>query len=170
MALFQQHSSGAKLGNTATFVGDIAVSAGVNVWFGAVVRGDVARITLGENVNIQDNAVVHCDFDVPQILEAGVVVGHNAIVHGERIGQDTLIGMGAIILSGVQIGAESVVAAGAVVSPNKVYPPRSLLMGIPAKVVRQVTDEEVERTRATNRRYAQLSHEYLAGQHDASAV
>ncbi len=145
-------------------VGDIVVGTGVNVWFGASLRGDVARITLGDFVNIQDNAVVHCDFDVPLEIQSGVVVGHGAIVHGVFVGRDTLVGMGAIILGGTHIGEESIVAAGSVVPPNKMFPARSMLMGVPAKLVRTVSDEEVELTRATNRRYRELSAAYALGE------
>jgi carbonic anhydrase/acetyltransferase-like protein (isoleucine patch superfamily) len=164
MPHFHKHSNGSLVANTATMVGDIDVGTGVNVWFGASLRGDVARITLGDFVNVQDNAVVHCDFDVPLTIEAGVVVGHSAIVHGVFVGHDTLVGMGATILGGTTIGAESIVAAGSVVPPNKTFPPRSMLMGVPAKLVRTVTDEEVELTKATNRRYRELSAAYLRGE------
>ena len=164
MTLFHKHGNGSLVANTATMVGDIVVGTGVNVWFGASLRGDVARITLGDYVNIQDNAVVHCDFDVPLTIESGVVVGHGAIVHGVFVGRDTLVGMGAIILGGTHIGEESIVAAGSVVPPNKTFPARSMLMGVPAKLVRTVSDEEVELTRATNRRYRELSSAYARGE------
>jgi len=161
MPLFAVHPTGAWVANTATVFGDLVVGIGVNVWFGAVVRGDVARITLDDRVNLQDGVIVHCDFDEPQILETGVTVGHAAVVHGKRIGRDTLVGIGAKVLGGVEIGEESIVAAGAVVSPGKIFPARSMLMGVPAKLVRTVTDEEVERTRATNARYQRLAKEML---------
>ena len=164
MTLFHKHGNGSLVANTSTMVGDIVVGAGVNVWFGASLRGDVARITLGDYVNIQDNAVVHCDFDVPLTIESGVVVGHGAIVHGVFVGRDTLVGMGAIILGGTHIGEGSIVAAGSVVPPNKTFPARSMLMGVPAKLVRTVSDEEVELTRATNRRYRELSAAYARGE------
>jgi carbonic anhydrase/acetyltransferase-like protein (isoleucine patch superfamily) len=161
--LFARHPSGALVANTATFVGDIAVSPGVNVWYSAVVRGDVATIALGENVNLQDGVIVHCDYDAPQAVEAGVVAGHAAVLHGKRVGRDTLVGIGAKLLSGTDVGEECVIAAGAVVPPNSVIPPRSVLMGVPAKVVRDVTDEEVERTRTICRRYRDLAQRYLLG-------
>jgi carbonic anhydrase/acetyltransferase-like protein (isoleucine patch superfamily) len=162
--LFVRHPSGALIANTATFVGEVVSSVGVNVWFSAVVRGDVAPITLGENVNLQDGVIVHCDYDVPQVIEAGVVAGHAAVLHGKRIGRDTLVGMGAKLLAGTVVGEECVIAAGAVVPPNTVVPPRSLVLGLPAKVVRTVTDAEVERTRETCRRYRQLAERYLLGE------
>lgn len=161
--LFTRHPTGALVANTATVIGDITVSAGVNVWFSAVVRGDVARITLGENVNLQDGVVVHCDTDALQVVEAGVVAGHAAVLHGVRVGRDTLVGIGAKLLSGTVIGAECVIAAGAVVPPGMVVPPRSLVMGVPGRVVRAVTDAEAERTRATCRRYRELAERYANG-------
>lgn len=161
--LFTLHPSGAIVARTATFIGDIAVSVGVNVWFSAVVRGDVAPITLGENVNLQDGVVVHCDYDVPQVIEAGVVAGHAAVLHGRRVGRDTLVGIGAKLLAGADVGEGCVIAAGAVVPPNAVIPPRSLVMGIPGKVARAVSEEEVERTRANCRRYRVLAQRYLSG-------
>ena len=162
-ARFTRHPSGALVANTAMFVGDIAVSSGVNVWFSAVVRGDVARIALGENVNLQDGVIVHCDFGVPQVVEDGVVAGHAAVLHGKRVGRDTLVGIGAKLLSGTDLGAECVVAAGAVVPPNAVIPPRSLVMGVPGRVVRAVTDAEVERTRGICHRYRELAERYANG-------
>ena len=164
MTMFHQHSSGAWLATSATLLGDVLVGAGVNLWFGATVRGDVARITLGDNVNVQDNAVIHCDFGVPQVVESGVVVGHGAILHGKFVGRDTLIGMGSTVLGGTIIGEECIVAAGSVVPPNKQFLPRTLLMGVPAKAVRVVTDEELEFTRATNRRYQALFRQYARGE------
>jgi carbonic anhydrase/acetyltransferase-like protein (isoleucine patch superfamily) len=135
----------------------------VNIWYGAVLRGDVGPITLGENVNVQDNAVVHCDFGVPNVIEPGVVVGHAAVLHGARVGEGCLVGIGAKLLSGSVIGAESLVAAGAVVPPGMVVPPRSVVMGLPGKVVRAATADEIEATRRINARYRELAGQYAAG-------
>jgi carbonic anhydrase/acetyltransferase-like protein (isoleucine patch superfamily) len=151
------------LAPTAVLTADVTCGPGVNVWYGAVVRGDVAPITLGENVNIQDNAVVHCDFGVPNVIEPGVVVGHAAVLHGARVGSGCLIGIGAKLLSGSVIGPESVVAAGAVVPPGMTVPPRSVVMGLPAKVVRAATPDEIANTRRINERYRELAHRYAAG-------
>ena len=161
--LFVRRPDGALVARTATVVGDIAVSPGVNVWFAAVVRGDVAPISLGENVNLQDGVIVHCDYDAPQVIEAGVVAGHAAVLHGRRVGRDTLVGIGAKLLSGTEVGSECVIAAGAVLAPGTVVPPRSLVMGLPGKVVRAVTDEEVDRTRSICRRYRELAERFAAG-------
>jgi carbonic anhydrase/acetyltransferase-like protein (isoleucine patch superfamily) len=163
MTLLFTRRGSAAVALTAVVCGDVALASGTNIWFGAVLRGDVAPIVLGENVNIQDGTIVHCDFDVALTIEPGVVVGHAAVLHGVRIGADSLIGIGAKLLSGSIIGPECVVAAGAVVPPNMVVPPRSLVMGLPAKVVRSTTPEVVARTRTINLRYRELADRYLAG-------
>ncbi|HUR53390.1 MAG TPA: gamma carbonic anhydrase family protein [Gemmataceae bacterium] len=153
------------LAPTAVVTGDVTCGPGVNLWFGCVVRGDVAPITLGENVNLQDNVVVHCDFDVPNMVEPGVVVGHAAVLHGARVGADTLVGIGAKLLSGTVIGPECVIAAGAVVPPGMVVPPRSVVMGMPGKVVRPATADEIIRTKTINARYRDMARRYAAGEY-----
>jgi carbonic anhydrase/acetyltransferase-like protein (isoleucine patch superfamily) len=155
------------IASTAIVTGDVTLGPGVNIWFGAVVRGDVAPITLGANVNLQDGAIVHCDFGFPLVVEAGVVVGHAAVLHGVRVGADTLVGIGAKLLTGTDIGAGSVIAAGAVVPPGLVVPPRSLVMGIPGRVVRAVTDDELARTKMISARYLEMAQKYLAGEYPA---
>lgn len=144
--------------------GDVRLAVGVNLWFGTVIRGDIATITLRENVNIQDCCVLHTDFDVPLVIDEGVVAGHSVVLHGSHIGRDTLIGIGARVLSGTDIGEECIVAAGSVVTEGKEIPPRSLVMGIPARVVRQVTNEELEKTRRINRRYREMAKQYAQGE------
>jgi carbonic anhydrase/acetyltransferase-like protein (isoleucine patch superfamily) len=143
--------------------GDVVLSAGVNIWFGTVVRGDLARITLGPRVNIQDGCVVHTDYDQPQTIEEGVVVGHRAVLHGRLIGRDTLVGIGAILLTGCEIGAECLIAAGALVTEQRRIPPRSVVMGVPARVVREVTDDDLRRTRAISAHYLELAQRYARG-------
>src|SRR5262245_44714005 len=132
----------------AVVTGDVVIGAGVNIWYNSVLRGDIARITLFPRVNLQDGCIVHADYDEPQEIEEGVVVGHGAILHGRRIGRDSLIGIGARLLSGCEVGEECLVAAGSVVTEGRRIPPRSVVMGIPGKVVRPVTAEELERTRS----------------------
>ncbi len=156
--------NGIYLAPTAVVTGDVTCGRGVNVWYGAVVRGDVAPITLSENVNLQDGVVVHCDFGVPNVLEPGVVVGHAAVVHGARVGADTLVGIGAKLLSGSVVGPDCLIAAGAVVPPGMTVPPRSVVMGVPAKVVRAATPAEVEQTRTINARYRDMARRYHAGE------
>jgi carbonic anhydrase/acetyltransferase-like protein (isoleucine patch superfamily) len=145
------------IAKTATVIGDVRCQPGVNIWYAAVVRGDVAPIILGENVNLQDGVIVHCDFDVPNELESGVVAGHAAILHGRRVGRDTLVGMRATLLGGSEIGEECIIAAGAVVPPGLVVPPRSVVMGIPGRIVRTARPDEIEQTKIINRRYRQLA-------------
>ena len=152
------------LAPTATVTGDVTIAAGAIIWFGCVVRGDVAPIALGANVNLQDGVIVHCDYGFPQVIEAGVVVGHAAVLHGVRVGADTLVGIGAKLLSGTDVGPGCVIAAGAVLPPGTVVPARSLVMGVPGRVVRAVTGEEIARTRTINERYRELARRYAAGE------
>ena len=151
----------------AVVTGDVVLSAGVNIWFGCVLRGDLARISLGPRVNLQDGCVVHTDFGEPQVIEEGVVVGHRAILHGRHIGHDTLVGMGAIVLSGAEIGHECVLAAGTLVTERRRIPPRSLVMGVPGKVVREVTDDDLRRTLAIAAHYLDLAQRYAKGEFPA---
>jgi carbonic anhydrase/acetyltransferase-like protein (isoleucine patch superfamily) len=148
----------------AIVLGDVMLAPGANVWYGCVLRGDLARITLGPRVNLQDGCIVHTDTDCPQVMEEGVVVGHAALLHGSRIGQGSLIGIGARLLSGSEIGAECLIAAGSVVTEGKKIPPRSVVMGIPGKVIRPITDEEVERTRRINDHYVKMARRHSRGE------
>jgi carbonic anhydrase/acetyltransferase-like protein (isoleucine patch superfamily) len=143
--------------------GDVLLAAGVNVWFGSVVRGDLARIALGPRVNIQDGVIIHTDYDAPQEIEEGVVVGHRAVLHGRRVGRDSLIGIGALLLSGSDIGEECLIAAGAVVTEGRRIPPRSVVMGIPGKVVREITADELERTHSICAHYLEMAQRYARG-------
>jgi carbonic anhydrase/acetyltransferase-like protein (isoleucine patch superfamily) len=154
----------AYLAHSALVVGDVHLAAGVNLWFNVVVRGDLARITLGPRVNLQDGVVVHTDYDVPQDIEEGVVAGHGAILHGRRIGAGCLIGMGAVVLSGSEIGAESLIAAGCVVPERMVVPPRSVVAGVPGRVVKEVPAAWLERTRRINAHYHDLAARYARGE------
>ena len=147
--------------------GDVVLGPGVNIWYGSVLRGDLARITLGPRVNIQDGCIVHTDHDQPQDIEEGVVVGHRAVLHGRSIGRDTLIGIGALLLSGSEIGAECVIAAGALITENRRIPPRSVVMGVPGRVVREVSDDDLRRTQAISAHYLELAQRYSRGAYPA---
>jgi carbonic anhydrase/acetyltransferase-like protein (isoleucine patch superfamily) len=147
----------------AVVTGAVALAPGVNIWFTSVVRGDLAQVTLGPRVNVQDGCVIHTDYDVPQEIGEGVVVAHGAIVHGKRIGRDTLIGIGAKILSGCEIGEECLIAAGAIVTEKRRIPPRSVVMGVPGKVVREIRQEELERTRSICAHYLEMAQRYARG-------
>jgi carbonic anhydrase/acetyltransferase-like protein (isoleucine patch superfamily) len=149
--------------DNAIVTGDVVLSAGVNIWFGSVLRGDLARITLGPRVNLQDCCIVHTDHDEPQLIEEGVVVGHRAVLHGRFIGRDTLIGMGALLLSGCEIGAECIIAAGTLITEKRRIPPRSLVMGVPGRVVREVRDDDLRRTLAISAHYVEMAQRYAHG-------
>lgn len=147
----------------AVVTGDVVLATGVNVWYGCVLRGDLARITVGPRVNVQDGSIIHTDTGAPQTIEEGVVVGHRALLHGCRIGRDTLIGMGAILLSGTEIGAECVIAAGTLITERRRIPPRSVVMGVPGKVVREVTDDDLRRTLTISAHYLEMAQRYVSG-------
>jgi len=148
-------SQAAFVAPNATVIGHVEVAQGVSIWHGAVLRGDVERIVLGEYTNIQDGAVLHCDTGIPTILEGYVTVGHRAVIHSAHIEQGCLIGIGAILLNGVRVGAGSIVGAGSVVTKD--VPERSLVVGIPAKVVRPLSDEEAADLLDHARRYEKLA-------------
>jgi carbonic anhydrase/acetyltransferase-like protein (isoleucine patch superfamily) len=130
------------LADGAYVIGDVHLSQDVNVWFNAVVRGDINAIRVGERSNIQDGAVLHVTRHLPIEIGANVTVAHRVLLHGCRIGSSSLIGMGAIILDKAEIGEQCLVAAGAVVRERSVIPPGTLVVGVPARVVRELTDEE----------------------------
>lgn len=150
------HAS-AFIAHSAEVAGRVSLAEGSSVWFSASVRGDIAPIIIGKNTNIQDGAVVHCDVNVPTVLGDGVTIGHGAIIHSATIGDNCVVGMGAILLSGAVIGEDSIVGAGALVTGGKKFPPRSLIFGNPAKRVRELTDGEVEGNRENARHYAKLA-------------
>jgi len=127
----------------ATVVGDVTLEPGASVWYGAVVRADNAPIVIGRDSNLQDNVSAHVDPAFPLTVGARVSVGHNAVLHGCTIEDDVLIGMSATVMNGARIGAGSLVAAGAVVTQGADIPPRSLVAGVPAKVRRELTDDEL---------------------------
>jgi carbonic anhydrase/acetyltransferase-like protein (isoleucine patch superfamily) len=151
------------IASNAVVRGDVVLGAGVNVWFGCVMRGDLARITLGPRVNIQDGCVIHTDYDAPLDVEEGVVVGHGAILHGRRVGRGTLIGMGARLLSGSEVGQDCLIAAGSLVTEGRRIPDRSVVMGIPGKVVREITAPELAKTQEINAHYLELAQRYTRG-------
>ena len=126
----------------AYVIGDVDLGEESSVWYGAVLRGDTEPIRIGARTNVQDGCVLHVDPGFPAVVGEGCVVGHNAVVHGCEIGDDCLVGMGATILTGAKIGEGSVVAAGAVIPEGREFPPRSLIVGIPAKRVADVNEEQ----------------------------
>jgi len=157
----------AYVADTAVIVGDVELGVDSSVWFGAILRGDDAAIEIGPTTNIQDGSVVHADVDTPQRIGSGVTVGHGAILHGAEVGDHALIGMGARLLAGSRIGPECIIGAGAVVAENAVIPPRSVVLGVPGRVRRTVTDAEIEQLRQSALHYVGRARSYLSPQ-DAS--
>jgi gamma-carbonic anhydrase len=150
--------------SSAELIGDVRLGQGASVWFNATVRGDVHWIRIGEASNIQDNAVVHVTSGTaPTTIGNRVTVGHSAVIHGCTIGDTVLVGIGAIILDHAVIGSESIIGAGALVTPRTVVPPRTLILGKPARVVRSVTAEEIERILRHAQNYLRYSARYLQG-------
>lgn len=149
---------------TAIIIGDVEIGEGVSVWDGAVLRGDVSYIKIGKNTNIQDNAVVHVDYNEPTIIGENVTVGHMAVVHAAKIGNNVIVGIHAVILNGAEIGDGSVIGAGAVVTSRTKIPPKSLVLGIPAKVVRQ--GDDIEKMAVENGLiYQNLREEHKSGKY-----
>ena len=144
----------------AHVIGDVAIGRRSSVWFTAVLRADINRIRVGEGTNIQDGCLLHVDHDEPCVLKDHIVMGHQATAHGCTVADGVLIGIGARILSGARIGAYSLIGAGTVVREHAVIPPRSLVLGVPGKVVRTLTRAEVASQVAWAERYAKLAGEY----------
>ncbi|GGV26173.1 gamma carbonic anhydrase family protein [Streptomyces filipinensis] len=142
---------------TASVIGDVTLHAGASVWYGAVVRGDVEKITVGAQANVQDNVTLHADPGFPVSVGERVSIGHNAVVHGATVEDDCLIGMGATVLNGAVIGAGSLVAAQALVPQGMVVPPGSLVAGVPAKVRRELSEEEKQGVTLNGTMYAELA-------------
>ncbi|WP_432799960.1 gamma carbonic anhydrase family protein [Poriferisphaera sp. WC338] len=130
------------IADTACVLGEITLYENVNIWYGASIRGDVAPITIGKNSNVQDNATIHCDGGFPNVIGESVTIGHNAVCHGESIGNGCLIGMNCTILGHTKIGNNCIVAAGAVVPPGLVVPDNMVVMGVPGKIMRETNAEE----------------------------
>ena len=147
---------------SAQVIGEVELGSDSSVWFGAVLRGDVHYIRIGARTNIQDLTVIHVSENThPTVLEEDVTVGHRAILHGCHVMKGCLIGMGAVVMDGAQVGPESLVAAGALVGPGTVIPPRSLARGVPARVVRSLTEAELEHLVYSMQHYVDLKNAYL---------
>lgn len=140
----------------ATLVGQVVLAAGSSVWYGAVLRAETEPIEIGEGTNIQDGVTIHVDPGFGARVGAGVTVGHNAVLHGCTVEDDSLVGMGAVVLNGAVIGAGSLIAAGAVVPQGAVIAPRSMVAGVPAKVRRELSDDEVANIRTNALLYREL--------------
>jgi carbonic anhydrase/acetyltransferase-like protein (isoleucine patch superfamily) len=149
---------------TATLIGAVTLEAEASVWFGAVLRGDVAPVIVGPRTNVQDLCVLHGDADTPTILGADCTLGHGAIVHGARLGDRVLVGMGAIVLSRTTVGDDVIIGAGAVVPEGSAIPAGVLVLGVPGRVARPLTAEERARITAGAARYVGYMAAYAAGQ------
>ena len=147
----------------AVVLGNVVLGERASVWPAAVVRGDTDRIEIGEDSNIQDGAVVHCDEGVPCTIGKRVTVGHRAVVHGALVQDDCLIGIGAIVLNKVVVGRGSLVGSGAVITEGTVIPPDSLVLGVPARVVKQLSPEQKSRVSEGYTHYVKLAEQHRAG-------
>jgi carbonic anhydrase/acetyltransferase-like protein (isoleucine patch superfamily) len=145
-------------------VGDVRIGAQSSIWFNAVLRGDLAPVVIGERCNIQDNVVGHVNSGQPLVIEDDVSVGHSAIVHGCTIRRGALIGMGAVVLNGAEIGEYALIGAGSVVTENTVIPPRTLALGSPARVVRELDEQDLMRLSKTTSNYVEKGRQYMMEQ------
>jgi len=148
------------IAETAVIIGDVTLKRNSNIWFGAVLRGDEESIVVGENTNIQENSIIHVDENNKVEIGDGCTIGHGVIVHGCKIGNNTLVGMGAIILNGAKIGNNTIVGAGSLITQNKVFEDGVLIIGNPAKVVRKLTEEEIDNNKKSCLNYIELSKKF----------
>ncbi len=163
MNLFTQTPGGWYRACNAILTGDVTIGAESSFWFNTVVRGDVAPITIGRRVNVQDGCVIHCDSGVPNDIADDVTLGHGAIAHGTSIGAGSLIGMRATLLGRTVIGRRCLIAAGAVVPPGLIVPDGMVVMGVPGKIVRPVKPDEAEYMRWLAGHYVELAKKHVRG-------
>jgi len=154
-------SASSFVAETATVIGRVELEDESNIWYGAVLRGDVNTIKIGKRTNIQDNAVVHVADGFATTIGDDVTVGHTAIVHGSTIGNNVLIGMGSIVLDGATIEDNVIIGAGALIPPGKTIPAGSLVVGSPGKVVRALSEAEIESLKHSAEKYVEISRNYL---------
>lgn len=147
----------------ATLIGDVRIGAQASVWYGCVLRADLAPIVIGNGTNIQDLTVIHVDWDQPCVIGSAVTVGHRAVIHAAAVGDGALVGIGAIILSGATVGDEALIGAGSVVTEGTAIPARHLALGVPARVVRVLSDAELEKQRSLAASYVAQSRLHLTG-------
>lgn len=169
MAVYQlddqqpQIAQSAWVADSAQVMGAVTLGDDASIWFGATVRGDTEHITVGEGSNIQDGSVLHADHGMPLQIGRHVTVGHMVMLHGCTIGDESLIGIGAVVLNGAKIGRNCLVGAGSLVTEGKEFPDGSMIMGAPAKVVRQLTPEQIEGLRQSARHYIDNARRFKAG-------
>ncbi|KIL43928.1 gamma carbonic anhydrase family protein [Jeotgalibacillus soli] len=150
----------AYIASTATVTGDVTIGAGSSVWFGTTIRGDISPTIIGKKVNIQDHSILHQSPNTPLILEDEVSVGHQVILHSCTVRKKALIGMGSIILDGAEIGEGAFIGAGSLVSQGKKIPPNTLAFGRPAKVIRELNQDDIANMKRINREYAEKAVDY----------
>jgi carbonic anhydrase/acetyltransferase-like protein (isoleucine patch superfamily) len=150
----------AKVFRNACISGDVTLKDGVNVWYNVSIRGDMAKVEIGENTNVQDNSVIHTNTDMPTIIGKNNTIGHNAIIHACTIGDGCLIGMGSIILDGAVIEDGALVGAGTVVPPHKTVPKNTLVVGNPMRIIRELSKEELQASLDNTNYYLKLMKEY----------
>ena len=158
-----QVAASAWVADSAQVIGDVVLGEGASVWFGTVVRGDADRITIGAGTNVQDASVLHADIGKPLTIGENVTVGHQVMLHGCTIGDESLIGIGAIVLNGAKIGRHCLVGAGALVTEGKEFPDGSMIIGSPAKAVRQLTPEQIEGLKLSAQHYMDNALRFRAG-------
>ena len=149
--------------DSAQVMGRVTLGEDSSVWFGAVLRGDSDRITVGRGSNVQDGSVLHADAGVPLVVGENVTIGHKVMLHGCTIGDESLIGIGAVVLNGARIGRNCLVGAGALVTEGKEFPDGSMIIGSPAKAVRQLTPEQIEGLRSSARHYRENAQRFRNG-------
>ncbi|WP_300262137.1 gamma carbonic anhydrase family protein [Clostridium sp.] len=149
------------IAHSSDIIGDVTIGRDCGIWFGAVVRGDENSIKIGNETNVQDKVVLHGDKEYIVEIGDGVTIGHSAIIHGCKIEDECLIGMGAIILNGAKIGKNTMIAAGTLVSQNKKIPEGVLVMGIPGKIVRKLTQDEIESIKNSRKEYIKMKNLYI---------
>lgn len=149
--------------DSAQVMGQVQVGANASIWFGTVVRGDTSSIHIGEGSNVQDASVLHADLGMPLVIGRHVTVGHQVMLHGCTIGDESLIGIGAIVLNGAKIGKNCLVGAGALVTEGKEFPDGSMILGSPARVVKSLTPEQIQGLRQSAQHYIDNAHRFKAG-------
>jgi carbonic anhydrase/acetyltransferase-like protein (isoleucine patch superfamily) len=169
MAIYELDGVAPKLGDgswvadSAQVMGDVVLADNASVWFGAVLRGDTATISIGRNSNVQDLSVVHADHGVPTTIGENVTIGHQVMLHGCTVGDNSLIGIQAVVLNNAKIGRNCIVGAGAVVTEGKEFPDNSLIIGAPAKVVRTLDEASAAKLRASAQHYVDNAHRFAKG-------
>ena len=144
----------------ATVIGEVTIGKNSGIWHNVVLRGDIDSISIGDNTNIQDGSIVHCDVGAPTIIGNNVTIGHNVVLHACKIGDGSLIGIGAIVLNGAEVGEGTVIGAGAIVTPRTKIPPFTMAFGIPARVVRSLDEEEIKNLKKHALDYVDLMKRY----------